>query len=217
MENAQYALDRISASFLDVEDIGFSALEFNGIDNYVEIPHHDSLNLPDILSITAWFKTDSGERMTILSKDHRDYEIAIDQQSAGVTRVLAWYGNGTLFTETYLDVNQNLANNQWQHLTVILDKGNGRTDFYVNGIHQGHDTGTALTGNKENDLYLGARTDASQFWDGFLDDIRLFSRALEGSEIQQIMDKETITTGLVANWRMDEGTGQIIYDSVIFK
>jgi hypothetical protein len=72
-------------------------------------------------------------------------------------------------------------------------------------------TGSILTNS--HPLYIGGGVNVNYWFDGILDDIRIYNRALSNSEIEDNYDGIVVTTsGLVSRWKMDD-TGSIAYDS----
>ncbi|MFM8449461.1 MAG: LamG-like jellyroll fold domain-containing protein, partial [Haliscomenobacter sp.] len=63
-------------------------------------------------------------------------------------------------------------------------------------------------------LFLGKRGDDGGFFNGKIDEVRVFSRQLPQTEIQMLMNKtaSASTPGLEAYWKFDEGTGSKGFD-----
>ncbi|MHC4240308.1 MAG: LamG-like jellyroll fold domain-containing protein, partial [Planctomycetota bacterium] len=69
-----------------------------------------------------------------------------------------------------------------------------------------------------------------QEWDGFrrtdffkgkIDDVKIYGRALSAEQIEQLYQSQaaiyqepSASSGLIAHWKFDEGSGSIAYDSV---
>ena len=89
----------------------------------------------------------------------------------------------------------------WYHLTAI--RTNNQAKLYVNGIEQ---TGTSSpTSANVNKLWLGGRQDAAEYWNGSIDDVQIFNRALSQDEITQLYNQgrgkySSVTNGLVAQY-----------------
>ena len=110
------------------------------------------------------------------------------------------YGVGSLQFNDHNSSGYNIAyttngynNNQWHHFVVVSDRGLdglNQITLYVDGnqntIH--HSTNRVdLNGNYGNyPLYFGSRGGSSYFFNGSIDDIRIYNRALSAAEIQAI-------------------------------
>lgn len=74
----------------------------------------------------------------------------------------------------------------WKYLVVV--KVGSSVTFYINGI-QMHTIGsvhTTLDSSSTNILYIGSRvTNANEFWDGSMANLKIYNRALSATEINQ--------------------------------
>jgi hypothetical protein len=76
--------------------------------------------------------------------------------------------------------------NVWQHVALTYSKSSGTSVLYLNGVAmEQHDVGS-FTPLTTADLYFGLRPSDGEFYEGQLDEIDLFNRALSGREIQSI-------------------------------
>jgi len=72
--------------------------------------------------------------------------------------------------------------NQWQHVVVTYDGSNAR--FFVNGVAKGAPVLTDVPSNTIHLFAIGNRATAlNRGFDGLIDDVRIYSRALNQSEI----------------------------------
>ncbi|MEK7624909.1 MAG: LamG domain-containing protein [Patescibacteria group bacterium] len=113
---------------------------------------------------------------------------------------VAWFDPGYTFPRA----------NAWYH--VVMQRVSGVTKFYVNGIQTANTSAT--TPLTPTDFNIGSQTGV-RYFNGSLDDVRIYSRALSASEIQQLYKqgggkinktdttRPTLKTGLVGHWTMD--------------
>ena len=171
------------------------ALNFDGVDDYVEVADDPSLNfgaaiLPDEgdLSVDAWIKTDDFGDVAILV-DKRSIVGASAQQVQGYTLFLSHgklsfqLGNG--FTSTDYISTEVVAGWFWHHIAVTVDRDHpiDGGKFYVDGNEVDQFDPTNYTGSLTNasPLRMG-RSSVSfidGFYDGILDEVELFPRALD--------------------------------------
>ena len=165
-----------------------SAYSFNGSSSYIQIPASESFNLPDSLTFSAWVNTTNtqiGQR--ILSKliegtptgwvfDFSTGTGNINKIRVEVGNIAAGGGTGIYSSPSFTQ------NNTWTLITVTYDLQNVR--IYLNGQL---DTTYPLTTNTLpylSNVIIGASTDSkSGFFNGKLDEIRVYNRALTQSEI----------------------------------
>ncbi len=197
------------------------ALEFNGINNYVLIQDNTSLDLTTGITIEAWVKVNdvTPRHMHFVSKN----------EGYGVTdKAYALQTNGYL--EPYLFLGQicfgwtnpePLKPNEWTHLAGTFDGSKRR--FYVNGqlIYEVPcDPGAVLHVNNLP-LLLGKLNKFGQYFDGQMDEVRVWKIARTTNEIQANMYKELSQiqiqdSNLVAYWNFNEGGGQAVNDQSIY-
>jgi parallel beta-helix repeat protein len=175
--------------------ISGSALSFDGTD-YVTIPGSSSLSLGSGFSIEIWFNTSSDGKMRILSKGSEDWsvgwEICINvNQKANFNVVDTVHEPKTAAIETTQTVNDGM----WHQLVVVgvfsdyakiyLDGEFDNAIVYLDGSPPS-DGSWEITSSIANnlDLVMGySPTYDKEYFNGVLDEINIFSRALNASEI----------------------------------
>lgn len=110
----------------------------------------------------------------------------------------------------------------WTFFAMVYDSVD--KTLYVNAVQDATeaDAGGDITTNADP-LKLGAVDSGTNIreWDGLLDDIRVYTRALSLAELQtifQLRGVDQIVNGLLWRWRMDElspGTAATIAGSII--
>jgi len=183
------------------------ALRFDGVDDYVSLSDVDfKSNVPR--SMAFWVKTsDAGDPITFGhlkgaffgrgngTTQHLHLGIASGKQT------IEWYDSGA----QSIQGTSNIADNNWHHLVFVSD-GAGTVSLYVDGalensgafVHTSGSTSTRLGSQYEgNPIY-------SYFFNGSLDEVLFFDRALSASEIAAIYGAGcagTCPSGLVSWWK----------------
>jgi Concanavalin A-like lectin/glucanases superfamily len=184
-----------------------SAYHFNGKNNFIKIPNSKSLNIKDEITISAWVKINDfykgkchGNR--IISKGNTDYlqggyfigfnDMRYTQDVLCETKV------ADVTHETFVSNISNLNNggkikfvdvNNWHILTYVSD-GKAAKLFVDCELVE-----TGIIGNKNNannaDLFLGCFDNVKYpYWfNGDLDDVRIYNRALSDDEIVGLCEK----------------------------
>ena len=199
-----------------------SAYLFNGTNSYMQIPASSSLNSGTQLSISLWMKANGycNEQCTgnyVLCKGTQTqtgvYDVIFSDAPyggyAGInfcstpvdTSHESFYGAGI---GTYTSTTPVVKTNQWYHVVYVY---NGDSSYlYINNVLAS--TGiNPTTFSTTNDLFLG-RYDISQtlpYWfNGTLDDIRIYNRALDTAEVTALYNAPnpvqtvTLSNGLMA-------------------
>ena len=211
------------------------ALDFNGTDQYADMG--DVLDVTDgsALSISGWFYRDTATAThTIVAKKNASgtgagYLVYLD---ATTDKLVLDVGDGT---NTYsVASTSTFTAPGWYHFVAVWDDASAATtEIYINGTADNStDTGTISSlGNLSNalNLRIGAESDAGNPFDGKLDEIRVYNRALSAGEIQSLYalgapDKinSSVSTpqgtgrldsGLSAYYAFDDNTGTSATDS----
>lgn len=164
------------------------AFEFDGMDDYIQVDDDTSLDITSAMTVSAWVNTDN-----VGSSHHA----IVDKISANNNWLLSGYylvllqseefqfqvrdGSALYRATTSIDV----ATDTWYHVLGWFDGSDVR--IYVDGSHEDTTSGAGLA---ENDapVDIGANIDSgvgnTHYWDGTIDEIRIYDRALPESEIK---------------------------------
>lgn len=160
------------------------ALSFDGINDVVTVNDADSLDFTTGFSLEAWVNpTSAGNWSSVLFK----------QGPQGMNYSL-YANNGTNkpVAQVYLsNAEQNAPGtgpvplNTWTHLAATYDGTTLR--LYVNGVLAGSKAISGSLLNTPNPLTIGGNAVWSEFFQGQIDEVRLYNRALTATEIQNDM------------------------------
>jgi hypothetical protein len=158
------------------------ALQFNGSSTYAVVPHSSSLDITGSITISAWIKMVSvpTNYVGIAAKGGGDPAYNLEFNFTGATVGLV------LNDDSYHSAPSNpLTTNTWYLITGTYDMS--QIKLYVNGNLQGV---TDYSGTYESNLeplYIGhQQAGADRYYDGLLDDLRIYNNALTDSEIKQL-------------------------------
>ena len=193
-----------------------NAFRFDGSATaHVAISGFDTTNLKT-MTIAFWIKPDAGHvtdgnRKRVISAQD-SWESTIEPSNGFVSN--QFYQSGGL--PNYLNSSAPLPENEWTHVamtTVLGTAGSpGRVEIYINGEFD-------VAQNSADDDWAGGevrighrpgKPDSEHFW-GVMDDIRIYNEVLTEDQIQAIM---TTQTELRCHWKMNEGSGLTVADSV---
>jgi hypothetical protein len=166
------------------------ALDFDGIDDYVDCEStFASVTASDTKSIMAWVKPDSAaEAARIITLYRRS-----DSSSAFALR---FYGTPATWSSLYmksatsyewLDSGVQVGVDEWTHIALV--QNGTQVDIYVNGISENSvGNGAVPTLSNPPNAVLGAYMWWGHYptggFNGIIDDVRIYDRALSAEEIQ---------------------------------
>ncbi|RLI83846.1 hypothetical protein DRP04_00005, partial [Archaeoglobales archaeon] len=106
---------------------------------------------------------------------------------------------------------------EWYFVTVtwkMISDTSSEIKIYVDGeLKVTHDAGHLSEKTEDTKTWIGTYG-VNKYFDGIIDEVRIYNRALSDEEIKVIYENNTfIRDGLVAYWRFDEGSGSIAHDT----
>ena len=163
-------------------------------DNRIVTPDSDSLDLVSGITLSLWVKVAKWVECARLiekkgeSNAHAPYLLALNTSANRlVDFILESSGGGHA---EHLSGGK-VETDSWRHIVGTYDSRTGDMCLYMNGIldsrwkHKG-----AIQANA-NDLYIGYNPFVhGERFDGLIDEVMIFSRALSGIEIKQIYDSQ---------------------------
>jgi uncharacterized protein DUF6701/concanavalin A-like lectin/glucanase superfamily protein len=159
---------------------------FNGSVSFIQLDDDLStadslLDIPDNLTVTTWINTNvipSSGLKSILSKDE-NYEFHIN--SAG--QIYWWWRWATLTT-----TGPPLTIGRWHHIAVTWRSG--EQVIYIDGIERARSARTGTLDLNNDPLQVGQDLNiASRFFDGFIDEVRIYENFLSAAQINQVMNE----------------------------
>jgi len=188
------------------------ALDFDGVDDYVSVidPGYNS----PTASWSAWFYADTVAGYQRIIDEGGDKRFTISSGStAGKVKAIIY----TSTTSISVSLPTAISAKKWYHVAVTYDKVNVK--LYLDGVEQDSVTHDGDLGVIESwrDPTIGKAWVGGGYWDGTLDDVRIYNRALSADEVQRLyklgattkinktLDRSgtTLESGLVGHWTFD--------------
>ncbi|MCC7298090.1 MAG: choice-of-anchor D domain-containing protein [Bacteroidia bacterium] len=191
-----------------------NGLNFNGsggsfTEDHVAVPHSTTLNLTE-LTFETWVYWTGGGLSNLFMKTGNS---GIGDYGYGV----AITGNGYLKWWQVYDGSKGpfstgtaISKNTWTHVAVTVKDG-GSLLFYINGTLVGTDMAGFSTAEIENgtkDLIIGKQGPHDNYFQGTMDEFRIWNVVRSASEISNNMNTELAgsESGLVLYYKFNQGT-----------
>jgi gliding motility-associated-like protein len=180
------------------------AYSFNGSSSFIEVPNSPSLNIQNSMSLVAWFKTSNPYKLPDLkggymiaknqNAGNRSYDLVADWDNTDSLRFALFEVGDAVGNEKFNPVfykNSVFFDNGWHCIVGTYDNNSGYSKIYLDGVLKN----THITGHKNIlpssvSLTIGCYHDGGigfrGFFNGSLDDIRIYNRALTPLEIKSI-------------------------------
>jgi pectate lyase len=174
--------------------IGSYALDLDGDGDYVSAPDNDdSLDCDSNMTIAVWMKLNDVDTHyfpvtkqpsgTVGSNYAGNYTLKI-QSPSGAVRLIHQTTTGISYS-TYESAS-NVGVGAWHHVAVTLVEG-GNVSFYIGGYPAGTSSQSGPFGILNDEpVRIGIRKDMASWFNGTLDDVRIYNRALSQAEIMAL-------------------------------
>ena len=198
----------ITAVVIELIDNDF-AMEFNGTDEYISAGNPTELQFTSDFSISGWFKSSSATSQRIVSKDdgtNRSYLVQL--QSNGVVR-------GTVFKSgsgQNNDSSSGFADGDWHHFVFTFENGVGTKLYIDNGTPTVNASANAVD-NDPSIFTIGTRGDGLNYFNGDIDEIAVWNKVLDATDVQRIYNATNDNPGKTANlWSAGLNTGLVYWN-----
>src|SRR5439155_25447523 len=168
-----------------------NALSFNGINDWVTVADHAAFDLTIGMTVEAWVYPTalSGWRTVIIKEGTTDlaYSLYAHDNDPHPASWIVTSGTGVEAVAS-----SPLTLNAWTHLAATYDGATLR--LFVNATQVGT---IAHSGNlvpSDGPLRIGGNGLWGEFFQGRIDEVRIYNRALSPTEIQQDMGRAVVQT-----------------------
>ena len=178
MNGAAYAPGKVGQAF-----------NFDGYDDHIVVPHNDAQNTGAQITIDAWVKLNTESiGATIFQKrspaNVGGYVFEVNAPDPTMLQFVLMVGGTYHFAFT---PPQTLKFGVWQHVAATYDGQMMR--IYVDGIERAAQPLSGLIDPTQDPVVIGRNVVNPPFaWNGQIDEVELFNRALSQSEIQAIFN-----------------------------
>ncbi|MBE0537373.1 MAG: hypothetical protein IH624_17050 [Phycisphaerae bacterium] len=175
--------------------VGSGAVMLDGGD-YISIAHHPAFDLSASLTLSAWVKTAlPSDAATVISKGDA-WKLAVGDDGRLNFSIGGPEGGA------HVKGQRNVCDSTWRQVAAVYDRDNGQIVLYVDGQVDASETASGRLGVNESEVWIGGNTaEAGQWWNGSIDDVRLYNCVMT---IQQIFNRMT--------WHVDAVNGRDMFN-----
>lgn len=189
------------------------ALKFDGSNDYVNMGASDTLRVSNAITMEAWIQpTGPGSNSTNGTIFSKEGEYLLSRFADGtISYALAIPSHGW----TWQNTGYVAPENQWTHIALTYD--GATVKVYANGNLVYSVEGSGVIGDAHsdlNDFRVGVRPVWLEYFDGKIDEVRIWNIARTEAKIQNNLYRELVgnENGLIGYWNLDENSGNIAFD-----
>ncbi len=168
-----------------------AAMSFNGTDAYIAINNNTILNsISDSVSISQWIKF-SGTSQQYITSFGNDYGTNV------IGGKFYFVFRNTSNTQIQLASNSTINDGNWHHVVAVKTTSN--ITIYIDGVLDKTDTTGDVGRTSTRSNAIGALYDGSINFNGSIDEVAIFNKALSLSEVELIYDATNDNPGKTGN------------------
>ena len=183
-------------------------LNFNGTNNYVQIAN----TISNDFSISFWVKTTQtgGTGQWWQGRGLVDGFVAAGSNDFGTALTGGQFAFGTGNPDTTIRSTNVINDGAWHQCVATRQQSSGTLSVYVDGVLSATGTGGTNSLMLPANLRFGAIRTGVNFFNGSLDDIRVYNRALGNLEVQALYGNSAALTVAPTNLTATAGNNQVI-------
>jgi len=187
-------------------------LQFDGVDDYINLVENlsDSISEQDAITIEYWFK--GSQLQSAFSIQEPDGGHIISGVGSPPLHFISTDGEGISVGDENI-----IEDGNWHHIamTWVRNDSLGFKSYLDTVLVEQRNTADVALPNFDNIIAtIGSLNGSSDFLTGHLDEVRIWSVALDSAEIMANMHRVVgkDSPNLLAEWRFDEGQGSKVFD-----
>jgi hypothetical protein len=175
-------------------------LNFDGVDDYVELPNETTFDFTNQMTIEFWMNSSIMPEQwdAIVAKGDYSWRVALASDGT-----IAFTGTGA-FTDFFSTTV--VTDGNWHHVAVTYDGINAI--IYIDGVVENSSEATADINNSNYNVAIGENLEATgRYYSGNLEDVRIWNVARTEAQINASKNCELqgSETGLVAYYKFNQG------------
>jgi pimeloyl-ACP methyl ester carboxylesterase len=187
------------------------AASFDGVDDRISVNNHSSLNFSSSFTSTFWTKMNTwaeagNNARGIISKKPNDGSTGYVFYKDGYSQSKVNFRMKGSSAIDYNFSNSDVIINQWEFWSMVYNSTSGKVTIYKNGVLD-KTINTGNIGNMTNSspFYIGFSETWSGYFNGSIDDVRMYNRALSNVEVLTLYNSENSGVSLTTAMRLGGG------------
>ena len=160
---------------------------FDGSTGYIQVPYSSSLNITGDMTISAWVyptaycaPTHCGIIVARSSNTGMEYGLYVD--ASGIA--FSYQNTGGSWYDP--SRKSSVPLNTWTEIAVVRDMTKNIIKYYKNGVLVATDAANGTAVNASNPLRIGEDAGWSGFFQGSIDDVRIYGSSLLETDIEKL-------------------------------
>jgi hypothetical protein len=171
-----------------------NAMEFDGTNSQVEIPHDEALNIQDEVTVEAWIKPSAEIGLGGIAQKWGDTTNRRQYLLCTVNDKIRFYISGSGDTWPSAECTSSIPLDEWTHVAGVYDSSNIK--IYINGKLENEVPNNEGIFASDVAFWIGGYGPNEDFgsnrhFPGVIDEVRLWDSALSDGEIEANMDMST--------------------------
>jgi hypothetical protein len=186
-----------------------NTLNFDGVDDYVEVPDDAAFAMTAAITVEAWVRTTSSTEQHITTKNGDAWVLAVNGNNGG-SGLASFYLNGV--SAAWLYGTTNVSDGKWHHIAATWD--GALVSLYVDGALENSVAAAGSITTGVSPVLIGAGSGAF-YLNGSVDELRIWDVARTATEVNtgRLNTVSPSATGLVAYYQFDETSGSTLSDA----
>ncbi len=201
------------------------ALDFDGVDDYVNIPSESDFDFTGSMTVELWIKSTAASSLNLweafVTKGDTAWRI---HRQPGTDRVnfAVNYNSGVSYynvTSTDDAAGKILSDSNWHHIAGVFDRSGNKLLIYIDGVYNNEvSTSSSITiNNSTHKVAIGENLEATgRYFKGQIDEVRIWNDVRTQAEITANMNTELTGSepNLVAYYQFNETSGTVAAEGV---
>jgi prepilin-type N-terminal cleavage/methylation domain-containing protein len=165
-----------------------NALNLDGIDDYGNVSQPNSIYTPNNWTITGWIYPANQANGNIITPNSHGIDQWVGYDNTNQRLFIQITEIIDINNRTRYSTNNSVLLNQWTHIALNINDKNLK--IYLNGNLNAEFNESINIGGWTGNWYIGQRGNSTRWYQGRIDDLRVYPYILTQTQIQKVMNNE---------------------------